>query len=147
MLALVQVPKAGCSVFATRGAEGTVRGNSDGVQVASVAYEVVLDLAVAKAPHLDEFVPSARHDDGGLGVGAEAHAADPLSVSSFLKGVLALTENVPQLDGLVAGSRDNLTVVRGESNREHILGVANKAAGGGAGVDIPQTEHAILVES
>jgi len=108
-----------------------------------VAYEVVLDLAVAKAPNLDEFVPSARNDDGCLGVGAEANAANPLSVSSLLKGVLAFTEDVPQLDGLVAGSRDNLAVVRGESNREHILGVANEAAGGGTGVDVPQAEHAI----
>jgi hypothetical protein len=86
-----------------------------------VAYEVVLDLAVAEAPHLHELVPSAGHDDGGLCVGAEADAAYPLGVASLFKGVLAFTEDVPQLDGLVAGARDNLTIVRGERNTEHIL--------------------------
>jgi len=103
----------------------------------------VLDLAVAKAPHLHELVPSARYDDGGLSVGAETNAADPLSVTSFLEGVLALTENVPQFDGPVARSRDNLAVVRGESNREDILLVSNETASGGSGVDVPQTEHSI----
>lgn len=144
MATLVQVPETGCAVFASGGTEGTVRGDSDGVEVSSVSDQVVLDLAVAKAPHLHELVPSARNDDGGLSVGAETDAANPLSVTSLLKGVLALTENVPQLDGLVAGSRDNLAVVRGESNREHILLVTNEATGGGSGVDVPQTEHAIL---
>ena len=103
----------------------------------------MLDLAVAEAPHLHELIPSAGHDDGSLGVGAETNAANPLGVSSLLKGVLALTKNVPQLDGLVTGSRDDLAVVRGERNTEHILGVANKAACGGASVDVPQAEHAI----
>jgi hypothetical protein len=140
---LVQVPETGSTVFASRGTEGTVWGDSDGVEVSSVTNQVVLDLAVAKAPHLHELVPSARNDDGGLSVGAEADAADPLSVTSLLKGVLALTENVPQLDGLVTGSRDNLAVVRGEGNGENILLVANETAGGGSSVDIPQTEHAI----
>jgi len=103
----------------------------------------VLDLAIAKAPYFNELVPSARHDDGGLGVGAEAHAAYPLGVTSLFKGVLALTENVPQFDGLVARSRDNLAIVRGECNTEHILLVSNKAASGGAGVDVPQAEHSV----
>lgn len=121
VLAFVQVPETGSSVLATRSAKGTVWAHGNGVQVASVAYKVVLDLAVANAPHLHELVPSAGNDDGGLSIGAEADAANPLSVSSVLKGVLALTENVPQLDGLVAGTRDNLAVVRGERNTENIL--------------------------
>jgi len=93
--ALVQVPKAGSSVFATRSAKGTVRGHGDGVQVSGVTDKVVLDLAVAKAPNLNEFVPTAGHDDGGLGVGAEADAAYPLSVASLFEGVLALSKDVP----------------------------------------------------
>ena len=38
VLALVQVPQAGSAVLATRSAKGTVWADSDGVQVASVAY-------------------------------------------------------------------------------------------------------------
>jgi len=143
VLTLVQVPKTGSSVLATGGAKGTIWGDGDGVQVTSVAGKVVLDLAVSKTPHLNELVPSARHDDGGLSVGAEAYTADPLCVSSLLKGELALTKDVPQLDGLVTRTRDNLAVVRGERNTEYILLVSNKAASGSTGVDVPQAEHAI----
>ena len=49
-------------------------------------------------------------------------------------GVLALGKSVPQLDGLVAGCRDNLTVVSGESYAEHITVVSDEAAGGGTAV-------------
>ncbi|KAJ2693507.1 hypothetical protein GGH99_001118, partial [Coemansia sp. RSA 1285] len=47
---------------------------------------------------------------------------------------------VPDLDGLVAGRRDDLTVVRRERDRKDILVVANEAAGGLAGVDVPQAQ-------
>ena len=50
----------------------------------------------------------------------------------YLDGVLADTQGVPQLDGLVARTRHNLPVISGEGNAEHILGVADKAAGGEA---------------
>lgn len=43
--------------------------------------------------------------------------------SMYLDGVLALGQGVPQLDGLVSGAGDDLTVVRGESNRHNVLGV------------------------
>jgi len=78
-----------------------------------------------------------------LSVGAETNAAYPLSVTSLLKSVLALSENVPQFDGLVARSRDNLAIVGGESNTEHILLVSNKAASGDTSVDVPKTKHAV----
>ncbi len=53
---------------------------------------------------------------------------------------LALAERVPELDGAVARARDDLTVVGGERDGEHIGGVADEAAGGGAGVQVPETE-------
>lgn len=121
VLALVEVPETGSTVFASRSTEGTVWGNSDGVEVSSVSSEVVLLTAVAEVPHLHELVPTAGNDDGSLGVGGETNTADPLGVATLLKSVLALSEDVPELDGLVAGSRDDLTVVRGEGNGEHIL--------------------------
>ena len=38
----------------------------------------------------------------------------------------------------------HLAVVHGEGNAQHILGVANEAAGGGAGdVEVPQAEGAV----
>jgi hypothetical protein len=54
-------------------------------------------------------------------VGREADAGNPVAVTVFLDGVLALGQGVPQLDGLVAGSRDDLTVVSGEGDGENVL--------------------------
>merc|ERR1711881_317967 len=144
-LALVEVPEHGHTVLAAGGTEGAVGGDSDGVDVAGVPDEVGAKLAVGKLPHLDELVPAAGHDEWGGSVGGEGHAGDPLGVALGLldDGVLALTKGVPELDGLVAGSGDDLTVVGGESNREDILLVSHKAAGGHAGVEVPEAEGAV----
>jgi hypothetical protein len=98
-------------------------------------------LAVKKKDnYLDDLVPASGDNDGVGGVGREADAGDPLGVTILLNGELALTEGVPQLDGLVAGSRDDLTVVGREGNREDIVGVTDEATGGEAGVEVPKTE-------
>lgn len=55
-------------------------------------------------------------------------------------GELAVAESVPELDGSVARSRDNLSVVCREGNRENIIGVANESTGGGTGGELPETE-------
>ena len=93
-----------------------------------MANVVGAQLAVGQVPDLHELVPAARHDDGVGGVGRKADARDPLGVVVLSDGVLALSKDVPQLDGLVAGSRHDLTVVRRESDGQHITSVANKAA-------------------
>jgi hypothetical protein len=106
--------------------------------------------------------PAAGNDDRLSGRRREANAADPLGVA-LLGGAssdseLAVTEGVPQLDGLfknpaenfettrlkpttfvhlVARSRDDLAVVDGEGNGQNILGVAVELTGGGSGVQIP----------
>jgi len=58
----------------------------------------------------------------------------------FRDGVLAFAQSVPQLDRLIAGTGDNLTVVNGERNGEDIRRVANKPTGGGAGAEVPKPE-------
>ena len=52
-----------------------------------------------------------------------------VKLKSYSNGVLALSKSVPQLDGLVAGSRDDLSVVSREGDRENVLGVGNELAG------------------
>lgn len=52
---------------------------------------------------------------------------------------LALAEGVPELDGLIAGSGNNLAVVGAEADAENILFVAHKALGGQTGVEVPQS--------
>jgi len=56
---------------------------------------------------------------------------------------LALSKGVPELDGLVSGPGDDLSVVSGESYRENLLGVANKSAFSLAGLDVPQSKGTI----
>ena len=93
--------------------------------------------------HLDELVPTSGDDDGVLGVGGEAHARDPLGVALVGDGVLAVTEGVPQLDGAVAGSGNDLAVVGREGDGQNVVGVADEAAGGLTGGELPQTESLV----
>jgi hypothetical protein len=99
---------------------------------------------VAKSnTYLDELVPTSRDNNGVGGVGGEADSGGPFGVTVLDNVHLALTQSVPELDGLVTGGRDDLTVVRGEGDREDIAGVANKAAGGGTIVQVPETESLV----
>ena len=52
VLRLVEVPEHGGAVLATRGAEGAVGGDGDGVDVAGVADVVGLELAGGELPNL-----------------------------------------------------------------------------------------------
>lgn len=90
--------------------------------------------------YLHEFVPSSRHNDRVLWVGAEPHTADPLRMTFISDGKLAVSQGVPQLDRAVAGPGHNLTVVGGEGDGENVIGVADKAAGGSACRELPQTK-------
>ena len=140
VLPLVEVPEHGDSVLAARGAEGTVGGDGDGVNVAAVAEVVGPQLAVGEVPDLDHLVPTGGDNDGVGGVGGETHARDPLGVAILADGVFALSEGVPELDGLVAGGGDDLPVVSREGDAEDVTSVADEPAGGQAGVEVPQTE-------
>jgi len=55
-------------------------------------------------------------------------------------GVLAVTEGVPQLDGAVTGTGDDLTVVGGEADGKDVVVVADETAGGLAGGKLPEAE-------
>lgn len=67
----------------------------------------------------------------------------PLSVTILLDVVLALSEGVPELDCPVAGAGDNLPVVSTEADGQDVRGVADKAAGGETGVEVPETEGVV----
>ena len=64
----------------------------------------------------------------------------PLSVALFLDIELAFTKSVPQLNGAVTATADDLSVVSGEGNGEDIGRVANEASGGETSVEVPETE-------
>ena len=58
-------------------------------------------------------------------------------------GELAVSQSVPQLDGAIAGSGDNLSVIGREGNGENIVGVSNKSAGGSTGGKLPKAESLV----
>jgi len=58
-------------------------------------------------------------------------------------GVLAVTEGVPQLDGAVARAGDDLAVVGGEGDGQDVVGVADEAAGGDTGGELPEAESLV----
>ena len=93
--------------------------------------------------HLDELVPASGNDDRVLRVRGEAHARDPLGVALVGDGVLAVTEGVPELDGSVARSGNDLAVVGGEGDGEDVVGVADEAAGGDTGGELPEAESLV----
>jgi len=143
VLALLEIPQHGNSVLSSGSAERSIRGDGDGVQISSVSDEVGAELAVGQVPDLDELIPTTRDDQGVLGRGGEANARNPFGVRLILDGELALSKGVPQLDGLITRSRNDLTVVSGEGNRQNVLGVSDEAAGGVSGGDLPQTESSV----
>lgn len=93
--------------------------------------------------YLHDLVPASRHNDRVLGVGAEAHAADPVGVAVLGDVELAVTQGVPQLDGAVTATRHNLAVVGAEADAHDITGVADKAPSSSAGVQVPETQRLV----
>ena len=87
--------------------------------------------------YLKDLIPASRHDGGVLWAGAEANATDPLGVTVLGDVELAVTQRVPQLNGAVTATRDNLTVVRAKANAQDITSVSHKAARRHAGVEVP----------
>jgi len=141
--ALVEVPQESGAVLAARGAQGTIGGDGDGVDETGVTQQVRAELAVIQVPDLDNLVPASRHNQRHLEVRGETHARHPLGMTVLSQGVLQVTKRVPQVDGLVARAGDDLTVVGGEGDAQHVLGVADETTGGVSGVEVPQTESTI----
>lgn len=59
MFGLVEVPEHGGAVFTARGAEGAVRGDGDGVDVAGMTDVIGLNAARSEFPDLLGGVPLA----------------------------------------------------------------------------------------
>jgi len=58
-------------------------------------------------------------------------------------GKLAVAQSVPKLDSAVAGTRDNLTIVGREGDREDVVAVAYEATGCSTSCEFPQAEGLI----
>lgn len=143
LLALAQIPQ-NCSSVTTAGrAKRAVRGDSDGVDVAGVALEVLNELAVVQVPDFDKLVPASRNNNRVGSVGRELDAAGPEGVVVFLDDEFALAKRVPQADGAVTRARDDLTIVGAEGNAQDVLLVANEASGGSSSLNVPKSKSAV----
>jgi len=143
VLAFVEVPETGGTVLAAGSAERAVGGNGDGVNVAAVSDQVGSQLAVGEVPYLNEFIPSTRYDNGISSIRGESNGGDPFGVSLLFDGVLALTEGVPELNGLITRSGYDLSVISRECNGKNVLGVSDESSGGGSKVEVPESEGGI----
>lgn len=92
---------------------------------------------------LDELVPAGGDNDRVLGVGAETDARSPLGVALLGDGVLAVTESVPELDGSVARTGDDLAVVGREADGKDVVGVADESSSGGTAGELPETQSLV----
>uniref|UniRef100_J3M9I1 Uncharacterized protein n=1 Tax=Oryza brachyantha TaxID=4533 RepID=J3M9I1_ORYBR len=113
-----------------------------------MSFELGAQLAVCEVPDLHAAIPRARDDGGHQGVGGEPDAGDPPAVTIAgakvpADGILALAEGVPELDCVVTRRGDDLAVIDGEGDGEDVLGVADEAAGGGPGGEVPEAELAV----
>eukprot|EP01084_Bolivina_argentea_P024166 45079_1 len=123
---LVEVPQHGGAVFAARGTQRAIGRDGNCVDVSGVAGERRSQCAVGHIPDADSVVPAGRHDDWVRNVGRKANARHPLSVGTgggVIDGEFALAEGVPQIDGLIPGATDNLSIIGRKSHRQNVLGV------------------------
>ncbi len=143
VLAFVDVPEHSSSVLATRGDEGSIRGDGQGVDDTVVTNEVSSKLAVGQIPDLDDLVPTSRNNQRLLGGRRETNAGDPVVMLVLLDGVLALTQGVPELDGLVTTGRDDLSVVSRETDREDIALVGDEGSDRLTLIQVPESQSLI----
>ena len=64
-------------------------------------------------------------------------------MSLLSDGKLAVTESVPELNGSIARSGDNLSVIGGERDGENIIRVSNKSSGSGTSSKLPKAESLV----
>jgi len=140
VFSFIEVPEHGDSVFSSRSAEGSVWGDCDVVDVSSVSIVVGAEFAFLQVPDLDQFVPTTRDNDWVRWVWRESDARDPFRVAVFDDIEFAFTKSVPQFDGSITGSRDDLAVIRGEGDRQDVFFVTNESSSGSSSVEVPETE-------
>jgi len=141
VFSFMKIPQHSSSVLTSGSTQGTIRRNSDSVDVSSVTVEVILEFAITEVPDLDSLVPSSGDNEWIFSVWGESDAANPVTVgTSSINGVFAFTKGVPQFDASITRTRNNLSVIRGESNTEDIVGVSSENFGGCSVCEVPKSQ-------
>ena len=143
VLGIAKIPEHDNTILTGRSTERTIRRDSDCVDITIVTNEVGTKLQLGKVPNLDDLVPTTRDDERSSRVRREADTRDPFGVTIFGDVVLALTKGIPELDGLVTRTGNDLTVIGRERDRENIVSVTNETTSGLSGVQVPETKSVI----
>jgi len=143
MSSLNEVPDVDLTVSTTGGDEVGIWCEVKSVDLGLVSNEGVHEGHDGVIPNLDGLIPRGRDDDWGLDIVEVSNAGDPVGMWVLVNGELADTVDVPDLDGLVNGSRGNLSVVWGEGNGEDVLGVTDEGLSGGGGLQVPESDGTI----
>lgn len=61
----------------------------------------------------------------------------------ILNVIFALSQSIPELDGSIARTRDDLSVIGAEADREDIGGVTNETTRRHSGVEVPEAEGVV----
>jgi len=120
-----EIPDLDAVLLASGGDVGTHWSNGEGVDVGFVGLEAVLDEEVG-VPDLKSAVPASGGEEWSLLDWGVSDGADPVGVAVLLEGELALSNGVPELDGLVSTGGDDLSVVVREAAGEDFLGVSDE---------------------
>jgi len=105
-----EIPNLNAVFFTGGGNVSTHWGNGEGVDVGFVSLEAVLDEEVG-VPDLKSAVPASGGEEWSLLDWGVSDGADPVGVVVLFEGELALSNGVPELDGLVGTGGDDLSVV------------------------------------
>jgi len=136
---VIEVPDLEDIFLTTSGNVGTQRSNGEGVNVFLVSLQGVLDQEVG-LPDLESTVPTNSGEVGVLGNWGVSNTGNPVRVVVVFVGVLAVSKSVPELEGSVSTSGDDLSVIKGESDGVDFLGVTLEDSGGLTGSQIPKSE-------
>jgi len=143
MLSVVNIPQHSSAVLTTGTAERTIRRDGDGIEHTSMTSQVGFQAAVVQVPDLDEFIPTAGHNERVLGGWREAHAGHPIGVVLLGDRVLAFSESIPKLDGLVTRTGHDLTVIGRERDGVDVGSMSLELTDGRTGVQVPQTHGGV----
>jgi hypothetical protein len=141
-LALAKVPEHGLAVTAAGGAEGTVGGDGNGADEASVADKPGAELEVSGRPDLDGLVVRGSHEQRGVSGGGVPDGGDPVRVG-IINGELALADGVVEADGAVTAGGEDLPVVGGEGDGEDVLLGAEEGAAAVTGGEVVQAARTV----
>jgi len=143
MSSLNKVPDMDLTVSSSGSDEVGVWCQVESVDLSLVSNEGVLEGHHRVIPDLDGLIPGGGDNNWGLGVVVVSNARNPVGVRVLVNSELADSMDVPNLEGLINGSRGDLSVIWGESNGKDILGVTEESLSGGGSLEVPESDGSV----